>query len=252
MRTTLLTLTTALSLAAASPQGPPPWITGAPSGFPFANGAFPTGIPSDWASSIGPSYASEYSSWFSAHSSDWASLTAAYGTDWSKWSSAIATMTYDAPPWATGTSPGGPPFFAGGPGGHGKGWHGPPFAGGNGYGPFRGDGPWTSGPWTKWWNANGTAACPPATWTGWTAGPWGTNAPWTSWSGCAATTTASSVYTTTLAGGVTTTATSFGVQLAEATGTAALTPTTPTGAAEKVSVALGGMLAAGMAVVAVL
>lgn len=57
---------------------------------------------------------------------------------------------------------------------------------------------------------------------GWTSGPWGTSAPWTSWPGCTASTTASSIITTTVSssGGqvVTTEVTSYGIEVAAKTG----------------------------------
>lgn len=57
---------------------------------------------------------------------------------------------------------------------------------------------------------------------GWTSGSWATDAPWTTWSGCLAQTTATSVYTTTVTEGngtvATLTTTGYGVQLAQATG----------------------------------
>lgn len=82
-------------------------------------------------------------------------------------------------------------------------------------GPEWTSGAWSTGPWTSWWNhasaTNNPWACPGATWPGWTSGAWSTAAPWTSWHGCSASTTATSVVTTTDSAGVEETSTSFGV-----------------------------------------
>jgi hypothetical protein len=64
----------------------------------------------------------------------------------------------------------------------------------------------------------GGSKCPASDWPGWTQGPWATNADWTTWTGCAATVTATSVFTTVPANGTAAiTSTSFGYQVAQAT-----------------------------------
>ena len=124
--------------------------------------------------------------------------------------------------------------WGGAPGGGPPGWNNNggwgPFGSGtaHGWGPWAASstGSWTNGPWADWW---GTSACPPSTWSGWTKGPWGTNAPWTTWTGCQASTTATAVVTgvvTSSGSTVTTTSTSFGIQVAQATNGGAKTGST--------------------------
>lgn len=122
------------------------------------------------------------------------------------------------------------PYRPGGPGPHGP-WGGPdgpgPFGPGT-WGPFSGwstNSAWRTGPWTAWW---GGSACPSSDWAGWTNGPWRTNAPWTSWAGCSGK-TSTTVITTTVSGVVSTT-TSFGVQVAQVTGSDASTVSAGSGA----------------------
>ncbi|KAF1969767.1 hypothetical protein BU23DRAFT_233683 [Bimuria novae-zelandiae CBS 107.79] len=113
-----------------------------------------------------------------------------------------------------------------GPGNHPGAPDGDHWGGSSGWGPWGSNswGPsawasnsaWRDGPWTQWW---GGSRCPGSDWPGWTQGPWSTDAPWTSWKGCTASTTATSVVTTTVSG-VQTEATQFGVQVAQADGTA--------------------------------
>ncbi|KAH7071188.1 hypothetical protein BKA63DRAFT_517498 [Paraphoma chrysanthemicola] len=113
-------------------------------------------------------------------------------------------------PWGGGRGPGGP----GGPG-HWGGPNGPGPWGSSNYGPWsewstRTD--WRNGPWTAW---NG-AECPGSDWpVRWTAGPWSTKAPWTSWSACSARTTATTVVTTTINGSAVVTS-AYGLQVAAA------------------------------------
>jgi hypothetical protein len=52
--------------------------------------------------------------------------------------------------------------------------------------------------------------------TGWTESSWSTAAPWTSWSSCTASTTATNYYTTTLPNGAVQTTTNFGIRVAQA------------------------------------
>lgn len=62
--------------------------------------------------------------------------------------------------------------------------------------------------------------CTDRKFAGWTSGDWASNAPWTSWTGCVASTTASSVYTTTVStsgSAIVSTATGYGLALAQAT-----------------------------------
>jgi len=128
-------------------------------------------------------------------------------------------------------------------------WTGGPWSaawasGGSGYGPFGGNwgpwgssGAWTAGPWSAWWDGN---ACPPDSWTGWTSGTWSSGAPWTTWTACTASTTATITYTTTSSGSVIT-ETSFGVKVAEQTGTStgALATTTKAGSAANNAAQIG-------------
>ncbi|RFU26540.1 hypothetical protein B7463_g9801, partial [Scytalidium lignicola] len=90
---------------------------------------------------------------------------------------------------------------------------GGPFGGS--WGQWRSSGAWTAGPWTSWWCGN---ACPNSDWPGWTSGAWSTGAPWTTWTACTATTTATTTYTTTSAGSVVTGVT-YGIKVAQQTGT---------------------------------
>jgi hypothetical protein len=189
---------------------------------------------------------SAYSSYTSAHpsgfnSADWASFTSAYGISNS--------------PQPTG-APGGFGGFggfggAGGFGGFGVGaggWspsEGGPF-GGAGFGPFGSAGPWTAGPWTKWWGGDN---CPASTWSGWTSGSWSSSAPWTTWSACTASVTGTQVYTTTF-NGVATTVSSYDYKVAQATGSAgsgttgnAAAPTKVVGAGAAGLALLGAVLA---------
>ncbi|TKA65988.1 hypothetical protein B0A49_11873 [Cryomyces minteri] len=119
----------------------------------------------------------------------------------------------------------------GGPGGYG------PFGAGDhdGYGPFGSSGSWTAGPWTSWWGSSG---CPASTWSGWTSGSWASNADWTTWRGCAASTTATSTYTTTSSGS-TVTGITYGVQVAQVTG-ASSTGASSTGASASKATAVSG------------
>lgn len=58
---------------------------------------------------------------------------------------------------------------------------------------------------------------------GWTSGAWASNAPWTTWTGCTASATTSSVYTTTMSQSgsqVVATTTGYGLALAQATDSA--------------------------------
>lgn len=112
---------------------------------------------------------------------------------------------------------------------------------------------------TAWWgSASASGGCPGSSWSGWTSGSWSTNAPWTTWSGCSASTTATSVYSTTISG-VPTQTTSYGFQVAQAqaastgsSGSAASASATPTGAAGKKEVAMGGAVVAFVGAVALL
>jgi hypothetical protein len=121
----------------------------------------------------------------------------------------------------------------------------------------------TSIPRTSWWGSvSARGGCPGSDWPGWTTGDWSTAAPWTTWSGCSASTTGSTVYTTTISGSATRT-TSYEFQVAAAsegsssgsgnpsiTGVAATA--TSSGAAVKKDAAIGGAVAALMGVVALL
>jgi hypothetical protein len=85
--------------------------------------------------------------------------------------------------------------------------------------------------------------CPPTDWPGWTAGPWKTDAPWTTWSACEAKTTATSVVTTTINGSAVV-STQFGLQVAAASAES-------TGGVARVTMGLGsvvGVLVLGVAV----
>ncbi|KAF2167526.1 hypothetical protein M409DRAFT_22334 [Zasmidium cellare ATCC 36951] len=204
---------------------PGPWATGGD--WSSAAGEFSSWTAANTITAL-PTAASQWSTFTSAYPlpsglssfGDWASANgfpggSAWPTQWttnSAWASAVSAWGGDAN--------GGP----GGPGGP-IGWHGGagPFGGGgpggNGWGPgaWGSSGAWTSGPWTSWWGTNG---CPASTWSGWTDGPWSTSAPWTTWSGCVASTTASQVFTqTTVSNGnsITAVSTSFGVRVAEQT-----------------------------------
>ncbi|KAH8801370.1 hypothetical protein F5884DRAFT_512951 [Xylogone sp. PMI_703] len=105
-------------------------------------------------------------------------------------------------------------------------WHTRPWS--SGWGPFggswgdwRSSGAWTDGPWTSWWCGD---ACPYSDWPGWTSGAWSTGAPWTTWTACTATTTATTTYTTVSAGSVVT-GVSYGIKVAQQTGTPSPTAT---------------------------
>ncbi|KAF2685456.1 hypothetical protein K458DRAFT_24904 [Lentithecium fluviatile CBS 122367] len=195
-----------------------------------------------------------------------------FSTDPAKWSSIHDSLvsegkipsTVTAPPWASASwGPGSGPWGPGGPGWGPGGGHGGPgghhWGGPDGWGPW-GSGSWSdlasywstntdwrNGPWTSWWAG---AGCPGSDWPGWTEGPWSTAAPWTSWSGCSASTTATTVVTTTVSGSVTT-ATAFGVQVAQAEGTADTgtgTAAGSTGAAPVETAQVGFAVAVGAAV----
>ena len=120
------------------------------------------------------------------------------------------------------------------------------YCGGNGpfggnWGPFGSSGPWTTGPWSTWWGQQG---CPEPNWSGWTCGEWSTNAPWTTWTGCTATTTATTTYTTTVTDGSIVTSVMYGVQVAEQSDTvASMVPSVNEGVVG-VTVAFGSLLMA--------
>ena len=255
---TIVGVSSLLALAAAQP---PPWITAGPG--PWGRDGPWGAAPSEWAGR-GPQYQAQFNNWVSAHNKDWASLTARYGPNWQSWanqaSSAFNAWNSDAP-WVTANHPNPPAVVTvnnppstvtvGG-------WNGPPFNGG--FGPFTNNGPWTTGPWTSWWNGNGGGMgnCPPATWPGWTQGSWATSAPWTTWTACIATGTTTAVYTTNI-NGIIQTYTSVGVAFAEATNNGLIAPIPgaiiaggpslpkPTGV-----MAMGGAILAGVAAVAAL
>lgn len=89
---------------------------------------------------------------------------------------------------------------------------------------------------------------------GWTSGPWGTDAPWTTWTACTASTTATSVVTTTVTTGgstVTETTTGFGIQVAQATNGASAASSTSSGsAAMPTNYKLAGSAAGAIGIVA--
>ena len=255
-------------------SGNAPWPTGSSEWSVFTSWTAAesiTGWPtasSEWAAFTSahpvPTGLNSMASWWSANGFPGGSAWPTAWTTNSAWSSVVSQ-------W--GGFPGGP----GGPGGwNGAGGWGPFGHGGqgHGWGPWasQSSGAWTNGPWTSWW---GTDACPASTWSGeyitlshpqnhdtnrdsgWTNGPWGTNAPWTTWSGCTASTTATSVVTNTLTANgttVTTTKTQFGIQVAQATngggnGAAASSSTSP-GAAMATNFKMAGSAAGMVGVVA--
>ncbi|KAH8799430.1 hypothetical protein F5884DRAFT_863605 [Xylogone sp. PMI_703] len=86
---------------------------------------------------------------------------------------------------------------------------------GGSWGPWGSSGAWTAGPWTSWW---GGSECPDGNWPGWTSDTWSTAAPWTTWTACTATTTATDTYTT-ISGSSVVTGVSYGIKVAQQTGT---------------------------------
>lgn len=223
-----------------APTATAPWQEGYTGGWNFdANGDGDNNGPGPFGGRLDSSQSELFASFTSAHPSGpsseiWSSLTSELGLTW-----ATGIPSGFSTRFGPGGAGGGPGFGNGGGGFNHGGGRGGPFGGGGfeGWGANGGDfgstGSWTSGAWTKWYvriaswyyardhaNMNirwGGSRCPASDWPGWTQGPWSTKADWTSWTGCAATVTATSVFTTVPANATAAiTSTSFGYQLAQA------------------------------------